>query len=166
MKGTLLHVRARQVGVSVIVLRQWHSRYLHGGLSTLVPTEWSELPEAVWPLIDQRYSALGDLAEAETITPEDIHRLASVQGWTVRQAQRWLLRYRVGGMLGLAPNTVNLSNPGKPLLCRKRRWGQRVNHLDKILKALPRLKGFGRWQIALLRLMFVVDLLNFTTIDA
>src|SRR5436190_18335956 len=60
-----------------------------------------------------------------------------------------------------SPNTVNLSNPGKPLLCRKRTWGQRVNHLDKILKALPRLKGFGRWQMALLRLMFVVDLLNF-----
>src|SRR5262249_51636852 len=88
---------------SVIVLRQWHSRYLHGGLSALVPTEWAELPEEVWSLIDQRYLALGGLAEAETITPEDIHQLAERQGWTVRQAQRWLLRYRVGGMFGLAP---------------------------------------------------------------
>ena len=41
----------------------------------------------------------------------------------------------VGSVLGA--NTVNLSNAGKPLLCRERRWGQRINHLDKILKALP-----------------------------
>ena len=94
-KGTFLHVRARQVGVSVIVLRQWHSRYLHGGFSALVPTEWRELPDTVWSLINQRYSTLGDLAEAETIPPEDIHRLALAQGWTVRQARCWLRVYEL-----------------------------------------------------------------------
>jgi len=34
---------------------------------------------------------------------EDIRRLAEQVGWTLRQARRWLRRYRVGGMVGLAP---------------------------------------------------------------
>ncbi len=102
-RGTLLGVRARQVGIPVAVLRQWHACYLRGGLDALVPTEWLELPEATWALIERRYAALGELAEAETITMEDLRRLAERAGWTMRQARRWLRRYRLGGMAGLAP---------------------------------------------------------------
>src|SRR5258708_30949226 len=85
-RGTLLGVRARQVGIPEAVLRQWHACYLRRGLDALVPTEWSELPESAWALIERRYAALGGLAEAETITVEDIRRLAERAGWTMRQA--------------------------------------------------------------------------------
>ena len=76
-KGILLEVRARQVGIPMAVLRQWHACYLRGGPDALVPTEWPELPEATWALIERRYAALGELAEAETNTVEDIRRLAA-----------------------------------------------------------------------------------------
>jgi putative transposase len=102
-RGVLLGVRARQVGIPVAVLRQWHACYLRGGLDTLIPTEWPDLPESTWALIEGRYAALGELAEAETITVEDIHRLSERAGWTIRQTRRWLRRYRLGGMVGLAP---------------------------------------------------------------
>jgi len=101
-RGTLLGVRARQVGIPAAVLRRWHGCYLRGGLDALVPVEWPEIPEATWVLIERRYAALGKLAEAETITVEDIRRLAERAGWTLRQAQRWLRRYRLGGMVGLS----------------------------------------------------------------
>src|SRR5260370_34412591 len=63
---------------------------------------------------------------------------------------------------GAWTNTVNLSSTGDLLL----RWKKQVNHLNKILKALLWQKGLGRWQIALLGFMPVVDLLDFNTIDA
>src|SRR5437016_6999818 len=59
-------------------------------------------------------------------------------------------------------NTVNLSGTGDLLLC----WKKRVNHLNKILKALLWQKGLGRRQIAFFGFMPIVDLLDFTTIDA
>ncbi len=58
-KSTLLGVRARQVGVPTTVLRQWHSCYLRSGLDGLIPTEWSELPEPIWALIEHLYRLLG-----------------------------------------------------------------------------------------------------------
>ncbi|MBZ5686386.1 MAG: hypothetical protein LAP86_15250 [Acidobacteriia bacterium] len=48
-----------------------------------------------------------------------------------------------------------------PLVC----WQKWLNHLDKILKTLPWLEGVGRRLIALLGFIFVVDLLDFATID-
>ena len=63
---------------------------------------------------------------------------------------------------GFAANTVNLSSTGDLLL----RWKKRVNHLNKILKALLWQKGLRRWQMALFGFMPIVDLLDFTTIDA
>jgi putative transposase len=102
-RGNLLGVRARQVGISVALLRQWHTCYLRGGLDALIPVEWVELPEATWALIERRYAALGTLAEAETIIGEDLRALAERAGWTILQARRWLRRYHLGGMVGLAP---------------------------------------------------------------
>ena len=58
-------------------------------------------------------------------------------------------------------NTVNLSSTGDLLL----RWKKRVNHLNKILKALLWQKGLGRRQMALFGFVLIVDLLDFTTID-
>jgi transposase InsO family protein len=100
--GTALHARAQQIGLPVAVLRQWHASYLHRGFDALLPP-WSDISEPVWTLIEQRYSALGDLAEAETLKDEDIDTLATSQGWTTHQATRWLGRYRAEGMMGLAP---------------------------------------------------------------
>ena len=113
-RGILLGVRAREVGIPVAVLRQWHACYLRGGLDALVPVEWPELPEATWALIERRYTALGELAEAETVTVEDTCRLAERAGWTLRQARRWLRRYHLGGMVGLAPTKRMVPPPAQP----------------------------------------------------
>ena len=102
--GAELHTRSRQVGIPVAVLGQWHASYLHRGFDALLPS-WSDISEPVWALIEQRYTALGDLAEAETLSREAICALATRQRWSMRQAQRWLTRYRVGGMVGLAPSS-------------------------------------------------------------
>ncbi len=100
--GGELRLRARQTGLPFAVLRQWHAYYLHGGFAALLP-RWEDLSESTWTLIEQRYAALGNLAETETLSPEALDTLASSQGWTLRQAERWLSRYRIGGMPGLAP---------------------------------------------------------------
>ena len=97
-----LRMRAHQVGLPVAVLRQWHASYLHGGIVSLWP-HWKPLPKAVWALVQQRYTALGELADAETISQEALCTLAARQEWTMQQTQRWLGRYRIGGMMGLAP---------------------------------------------------------------
>jgi len=102
-RGASLGARARQVRIPVALLRHWHTCYLQEGLDALIPTAWPEIPEPLWMLIERRYVALGDLAEADIVTQEEIHALALKQGWTVRQAQRWLRCYRIGGLLGLAP---------------------------------------------------------------
>ncbi len=65
--GAELHTRSRQVGIPVAVLGQWHASYLHRGFDALLPS-WSDISEPVWALIEQRYTALGDLAEAETLS--------------------------------------------------------------------------------------------------
>jgi putative transposase len=101
--GSLVGIRARQIGLPARVLRHWHECYLHRGLDGLLPTGWPELPEATWELIEQRYLALEEFAEIEAITLETIQALAAKQGWTLRQARRWLQRYRVDGLIGLAP---------------------------------------------------------------
>lgn len=111
--GGLLGVRARQVGIPLALLRQWHACHQRGGLDALIPTEWPELPEATWVLIQRRYAAIEELADAETITSEDIRRLSEKAGWTILQARRWLRRYRLGGMVGLAP-TRRVTGPRVP----------------------------------------------------
>lgn len=100
--GERLRSRAKQVGLPVAVLRQWHASYRHHGMEALRPS-WSDLSDATWTCIEQRYAALGDLAEAEEVSREALTNLAARQGWTFSQAQRWLARYRVAGMGGLAP---------------------------------------------------------------
>src|SRR5712692_8593566 len=102
--GAELRKRSRQVDTPVAVLRQWHARYLHGGFDALLPS-WSDITEPVWALIGQRYAALGVLAEAETLSENDVCALATRQRWTMPQARRWLARYRVDGMAGLAPRS-------------------------------------------------------------
>src|SRR6266851_7883557 len=102
--GAELHTRSRQVGIPVAVLGQWHASYLHRGFDALLPS-WSDISEPVWALIEQRYTALGDLAEAETLSKEEMCALATRQRWTMPQVQRWLARYRVEGMVGLAPHS-------------------------------------------------------------
>jgi putative transposase len=108
--GSLVGIRARQVGLPARVLRHWHECYLRCGLDGLLPTDWPEFPEAIWELIEQRYLALGNLADAETVTRENIQALSTQQGWTILQTERWLRRYRLGGLVGLAP----ASRPARP----------------------------------------------------
>jgi putative transposase len=111
--GVELRARARQVSLPVAVLHQWYASYLHGGFPGLLP-QWEPPSEATWVLIQQRYTALGDLAEAETLSQAALCALASSQGWTVLQAQRWLRRYRVEGMMGLAPTKRPVHPRGVP----------------------------------------------------
>ncbi len=100
---SLLTLHARQVRISVSLLRQWHIAYVRSGLAALLPTTWPQLPESAWMLAEQRHVSLGALADAEIITPHEIDALAARNGWSGAQAHRWLRRYRSGGMLGLVP---------------------------------------------------------------
>ena len=99
---TELRARARSTGLPLAILRQWHASYLHGGFEALIPA-WKPVSEATFSLIEQHYAQLEVYAEAETLSQEDLEVLAQSQGWTMSQAKRWLSRYRVGGMMGLAP---------------------------------------------------------------
>src|SRR6266699_7350198 len=89
--GAELRARARQVDIPVAVLGQWHASYLHRGFDALLPS-WSDISEPVWALIEQRYTALGDLAEAETLSREDMCMLATRQKWTMLQIYPYIAK--------------------------------------------------------------------------
>jgi len=105
-----LRDRARATGVPYRVLRSWWQTYKSQGLPGLIPQDWTELDEKAQRLAVARYEQLGALADAETITPDEIAELADRNEWSYLRAARWLRRYRVGGLWALAPE----NNPDEP----------------------------------------------------
>jgi len=79
-----------------------------GGIDGLLP-DWADLPAGEWQAALERYRRLGDLADAVEVTDVQIADLAGRNGWGRQRAERWLHRYRVGGLRGLAPH----HNPAK-----------------------------------------------------
>ncbi|MCP4709305.1 MAG: hypothetical protein GY869_11820, partial [Planctomycetes bacterium] len=88
--------RARDVFVPAQVLIVWWRGYQSDGLSGLIPDDWTELVEKTQATVLDRYNQLGDAADAEIITPNQIAEIADKNGWLYRRAEGWLRRYRVG----------------------------------------------------------------------
>lgn len=103
-----LRDRARAIDIPPGVLAAWLRACKEQGLSGLLP-EWDELDKKKQRKALERYEQLGEFADAETIDKEQIAELAERHGWTFKRAKRWLRRYRVGGLWGLAPG----NNPQK-----------------------------------------------------
>jgi putative transposase len=102
--------RARTTYTSVRVLKHWRQTYQSKGKVGLKPDEWGELDAPSQCQMMERYKQLGDIAEAESVSPDQIDQVAQRNRWNYRQAERWLRRYRVGGLWALAPQ----GNPDKP----------------------------------------------------
>jgi putative transposase len=105
-----LHDRARLTLTTVSLLKNWQQAYQSKGIEGLKPSEWSELDETSRSRMMERYGQLGEYADAETISPDQIDLIAKRNQWNYRQAKRWLCRYRAGGLWSLAPQ----NNPDKP----------------------------------------------------
>ncbi|MBU0492761.1 MAG: DDE-type integrase/transposase/recombinase [Chloroflexi bacterium] len=98
-----LHSRARATFVPTKIFKAWLQTYESKGLEGLKPLEWTELDETAQRIVLERYHQLGELADAEVITEEQIAVLADRNNWSLQTAQRWLRRCRVGGLWALAP---------------------------------------------------------------
>ena len=97
-----LRERAERVGVPYKTLWSWWYSYRDHGLDGLRPTTWDVLGEAEQASMVERLQQLGDIAERIEATDQDIQTLVERNGWSERTAQRWLQRYRVGGVWALA----------------------------------------------------------------
>ncbi len=92
------------------ILYGWKRAYDVKGSDGLTPN-WTELMGEEKEVVVARFRELGECAGANTVTDEDIGMLANRNGWTRQKAERWLRRYRVGGLWGLAPRR----DPMKPV---------------------------------------------------
>ncbi len=106
----LLQECAKQTLVPMKELRIWRQAYLDKKLEGLKPA-WKELSPAAQELANTRLEQLGEFADAEVVTEDNIATLAKRNGWTLRQAEHWLQRYRVGGLWSLAEGGDPLVKP-------------------------------------------------------
>lgn len=106
----LLKEHSKQTLVPMKILRIWRQAYLDKKLEGLMPA-WEELTPASQERARVRLEQLGEFADADVVTEDDIATLAKRHGWTLRQAEHWLKRYRVGGLWGLAKGGDPLVKP-------------------------------------------------------
>ena len=107
----LLRDRARQVGISSQYLWAWLQAYHEHGREGLVPTCWKPLDDASREVVRERLALLGEIADAVEVTQEQILAIAPDRELSDRTKMRLFLRYRIGGLWGLAPHY----NPEKTL---------------------------------------------------
>lgn len=110
LEPTQLQDRSAETDIPVSVLWEWRQHYWERGREGLLPPDWGDLTDAGWALALERKRQLGALADAETITDDQIALLAHTNGWSLKRTRRWLRRYRIVGLRGLAP----LADPDKP----------------------------------------------------
>lgn len=103
-----LRERSKSVRVPLRVLARQKRAFDAKGIDGLLP-DWTELSTKEWQAAIKQYQLLGDEADAVEMTDALIAGLATRNGWTPQRAERWLHRYRIGGLWGLAPH----HNPGK-----------------------------------------------------
>jgi DNA-binding Lrp family transcriptional regulator len=108
--------RAYATRVPFRTLKGWWQYYRSQGLPGLIPQDWTALDEKSQSIVAKRYEQLGELADAETIVVDQIAFWAERNGWLYRRADRWVQRYRVGGLWALAPhnNPDKLRRPKNP----------------------------------------------------
>jgi len=113
-----LRERAERVGVPYKTLWTWWYSYHEHGLDGLRPTTWEVLGEAEQANMVERLQQLGDIAQKIEATDQDIQTLVDRNGWSERTAQRWLQRYRIGGVWALArgnnPEKHSAAHNGSP----------------------------------------------------
>jgi putative transposase len=102
--------RAFAVGVPFKIWKGWLDVYQTEGLEGLMP-DWEELDERTEAIVLERRRQLGDEVNDDTIPLENVAAIVAKRNdWTYKRAKRWVRRYRIGGLWGLAPQ----NNPEKP----------------------------------------------------
>lgn len=99
-----LRERAQQVGVPSQNLMVWWLSYREYGIKGLIPSHWMPFDEASEKMVRERLALLGELAEVVEVTKEQILAMAPDEELSNRTRMRLFLRYRIGGLWGLAPH--------------------------------------------------------------
>lgn len=100
--ASCLYKRARQIWIPPLVLSKWRQRYLAEGAEGLQPEDWVALSPADQENILQRLDLLGKLAQDQAVTWAAVKNQAKLKQCSKRTVGRWLSRYRVAGLWGLA----------------------------------------------------------------
>lgn len=132
-----LRARSRQTLVPKRVLWSWWQAYREQGIQGLLPQHWTALSPAMQQLIEERRQLLGDLADTETVTHQDIDALAKRTQWSKPTAKRWFQRYRIGGLWGLGPKGQVVPSP-KPPEGKSRRLSEMGGLADAALQEVIR----------------------------
>jgi putative transposase len=98
-----LRDRSRETFVPVKYLAAWRHAYRLHGSDGLLPRDWIPLNERSQHIVLPRLEQLAPLADAEFVTTAQIKDLATQNGWSDSKAERWVRRYRIGGLWALAP---------------------------------------------------------------
>jgi len=100
-----LRTFARERFVAERELTHWKHEYLLHGFDGLLPQDWIPLTEKAQQRVLERLAILGDMADAITITGDDIYQLSrKYEGErNFRKAERLVRRYQIDGVWGLAP---------------------------------------------------------------
>jgi putative transposase len=109
----LLREQARRVGVPSQYLWAWWHAYRERGIEGLLPIGWLPLDATSQNVVRQRLAILGELADAEEVTEEQILAIASDLEMSDRTRMRLFQRYRIGGLWGLAPHYNPLEAPSR-----------------------------------------------------
>lgn len=112
-----LRDRARQVRVSPPIFVVWWRAYQSQGKSGLVPDWPDEIDVEEHEMLLDRRTKLGDIADGEVVSPKEIQKIADAMGRTYERAEKWLQRYRNGGLWALAPQ----NNPEHPIRPKQQR---------------------------------------------
>jgi putative transposase len=99
-----LRDRSGETFVPIWFLADWQHKYRLQGIDGLLPVDWSPLNDLTLQLVQARYEQLAAIADLECITSEDLHLLAAQKGWSDSKTERWVRRYRSGGLWALAPD--------------------------------------------------------------
>jgi len=99
-----LRDRSAETFVAPHYLADWKHKYRLYGIDGLLPGDWAPLDKQMQCIVRSRFKQLGALADKELITSDDIRKLAKRRGWSYSTAERWIRRYRAGGLGALAPH--------------------------------------------------------------
>ncbi len=99
-----LRERSAETLVAPHYLADWKHKYRLYGIDGLLPGDWAPLDKQTQCLVRTRFKQLGALADKELVTSDDIRKLAKRRGWSYSTAERWIRRYRAGGLWALAPD--------------------------------------------------------------
>ena len=99
-----LRAFARERFVSERMLTLWKHDYLLRGFDGLLPQDWLTLKERSRQKVLERLEILGELADAVTITGDDVYKLSQKfeEEGKFRVAERLVRRYQIDGVWGLA----------------------------------------------------------------